>query len=104
MTDVEVNADGPEIDEDDDGATRVSAPIAAAVLRHIALSLVDDTDAVRVEELSGRGRRVKLAVTVASDDFGRLIGRRGRVAAAVRAVVAAAAVRDGTDVEVEFVE
>ena len=103
MTDV----DAPETDvndDDDDDANREPAPVATAVLRHLATSLVDDADSVRVEALAGRGRRVRLAVTVAPDDFGRLIGRRGRVAAAVRTVVAAAAVQDGTEVEVEFVE
>ncbi len=38
------------------------------------------------------------------DDMGRVIGKRGRVAGAIRTVVRAAAVRDGVDVDVEFVD
>ena len=103
MTDVDA-PDSDLDDDDDDAGNRALAPVATAVLRHLATSLVDDTDSVRVEALAGRGRRIRLAVTVAPDDFGRLIGRRGRVAAAVRTVVAAASVQDGAEVEVEFVE
>lgn len=100
MTDVEESVEEGSAS----GDAGPEAPVAAAVLRHIALSLVDDPSVVTVAVQPGRGRRVRLAVTVAPDDFGRLIGRRGRVAAAIRSVVAAAAVRDGVDVEVEFVE
>ena len=39
---------------------------------------------------------------VGPNDMGRVIGKRGRVAQAIRTVVRAAAARDGTDVEVEF--
>jgi predicted RNA-binding protein YlqC (UPF0109 family) len=83
---------------------RAIAPVANAVLRHIACSIVDDPEAVEVETIPLRAGKVRLAVRVAPNDFGRLIGRRGRVAAAVRTLVGAAAVRDGLDVEVEFVE
>jgi predicted RNA-binding protein YlqC (UPF0109 family) len=105
--------DGPDEDLDpaddgfDDGpeeGNRVLAPVANAVLGHIARSIVDDPDAVEVETIPLRAGKVRLAVRVAPNDFGRLIGRRGRIAAAVRTLVSAAAVRDGLDVEVEFVE
>ena len=45
-----------------------------------------------------------LNVTVAPGDMGRVIGKRGRVATAIRTVVRAAAVRDGVEVDVEFVD
>ena len=83
---------------------RAVAPVANAVLDHIARSIVNDPEAVEIETISLRPGKVRLAVRVAPNDFGRLIGRRGRVAAAVRTLVGAAAVRDGLDVEVEFVE
>jgi predicted RNA-binding protein YlqC (UPF0109 family) len=83
---------------------RAIAPVANAVLGHIARSIVDDPEAVEIETIPLRAGKVRLAVRVAPNDFGRLIGRRGRVAAAVRTLVGAAAVRDGLDVEVEFVE
>jgi predicted RNA-binding protein YlqC (UPF0109 family) len=98
---------GPVDDEDEDAeddANRAPAPVAAAVLTHITRSVVDDPDAVDITAIPMRAGRVRLAVRVAPNDFGRLIGRRGRVAAAVRTLVGAAAVKDGVDVEVEFVE
>ena len=91
-------------DDEGDDVNRAPAPVATAVLRHITRSVVDDPDAVDFTAIPLRARRVRLAVRVAPNDFGRLIGRRGRVAAAVRTLVGAAAVKDGVDVEVEFVE
>ncbi len=55
-------------------------------------------------ETSANGDRVRLDVTVNADDMGRIIGRRGRVASAIRTVVGAAAAKDGVVTEVEFVE
>lgn len=76
-------------------------PTAQAVLSHLVSSLVDDPDAVRIHV--GEGRHLpRLTVRVGPSDMGRVIGKRGRVAQAIRTVVRAAAVRDGTDVEVEF--
>ena len=76
-------------------------PTAQAVLEHLVTSLVEDRDAVRIE--LGQGRSTpRLTVRVGPSDMGRVIGKRGRVAQAIRTVVRAAAVRDGTDVEVEF--
>lgn len=76
-------------------------PTAQAVLEHLVTSLVEDRDAVRIE--LGQGRSLpRLTVRVGPSDMGRVIGKRGRVAQAIRTVVRAAAVRDGTDVEVEF--
>ena len=85
-----------------DAASGVSAvPTAHAVLMHLVGSLVEDRDAVRIEVEQGRGLP-RLTVRVGQSDMGRVIGKRGRVAQAIRTVVRAAAVRDGTDVEVEF--
>jgi predicted RNA-binding protein YlqC (UPF0109 family) len=77
------------------------APIASDVLELIVTSLVDDPDAVRVDAIEQRDR-VRLEVRVGPDDMGRVIGKRGRVAGAIRSVVRAAAVKDGVDVDVEF--
>lgn len=85
----------------DTAASSVEVPIAQAVLEHLVSSLVEDPEAVRIEV--GRGRSLpRLTVRVGPSDMGRVIGKRGRVAQAIRTVVRAAAVRDGTDVEVEF--
>lgn len=79
------------------------APIATAVLEHIVRGIVDDPDAVVVDATPGR-HRVRLEVKVGPGDLGRVIGRRGRTAQSIRTVVRAAATRDGTDVDVDFVD
>jgi predicted RNA-binding protein YlqC (UPF0109 family) len=88
--------------EANDG-NRALAPTAAAVLRHIVSSIVDDPAAVRVDA-DAEGRRVRLDVHVGPGDLGRVIGRRGRTAQSIRTVVRAAAARDDTDVDIEFVD
>lgn len=79
------------------------APTAAKVLTHIVSSIVDDPDAVDVTATPDRGR-VRLDVRVGPGDLGRVIGRRGRTAQSIRTVVRAAAVRDETDVDIEFLD
>jgi hypothetical protein len=81
----------------------LKAPTAAAVLRHIVRSIVDDPDAVTVEE-SSIGGRTRLDVRVGPGDLGRVIGRRGRTAASVRTVTRAAAAKDDVDVDIEFLD
>lgn len=86
-----------------DRANTSEAPTAAAVLEHIVKSIVDDPDAVSVAATPDRGR-VRLDVRVGPGDLGRVIGRRGRTAQSVRTVVRAAATRDDTDVDIEFLD
>ena len=81
----------------------VPAPTATNVLDFLVRALVDDPDAVTVEEVDGR-RGPTLEVAVGPGDMGRVIGRRGRTAQAVRTLVAAAAVKDGVEVDVDFVD
>ncbi len=88
---------------DGDAANAAAAPTAVAVLAHIVTSIVDDPDAVKVETSASRGR-VRLDVRVGPGDLGRVIGRRGRTAQSIRTVVRAAAARDETDVDIEFVD
>jgi len=80
------------------------APTAVAVMEYLARSVVEDADAVKVEVAPVRDKKVRISVYAAPGDFGRLIGRRGRVAAALRTVVGAAAAKDGFEAEVDFVE
>lgn len=85
-----------------DTATSPSpAPTAEAVLRHVVSSLVEDQDAIRIETETG-GRNPRLTVRVARNEMGRVIGKRGRVAQAIRTVVRAAAAKDDTEIDVEF--
>lgn len=76
---------------------------ASAVLEHIAKSLVEEPDGVRVEIVDGPDRST-LNLHVADGDMGRIIGKRGRMAAAIRTVTRAAAARDGVEVDIEFVD
>lgn len=82
---------------------QIASPTAIAVLTHVVRSIVDDPDAVRVEEVEGR-HRPKLEVTVGPGDLGRVIGRRGRTAQSIRVLVRAAAAKDGHEVDVDFVD
>lgn len=68
----------------------------------IAKSLVDHPAAVRVDERQEDGQTV-LELHVAEDDMGKVIGRQGRIAKALRTVVKAAATRENTKVTVEIV-
>lgn len=73
------------------------------VLEYLARSLTDEPDAVRIEESPTRNG-TRLSLQVAPDDMGRVIGRRGRVAQAIRTVVRAAAAAEGRDVSVDIVD
>ena len=75
----------------------------AELLEHLARRLVDEPDAVRVEreELDDI---VVLRLHVAKDDVGKVIGRQGRIARALRQVVRAAAGRQRKRVVLEIVD
>ena len=90
-------------DERSADADTLAAPTATAVLTHVVSSIVDDAEAVRVDGSPSKGR-VKLQVKVGPGALGRVIGRRGRTAQSIRAVVRAAATRDGVEVDVDFVD
>ncbi len=81
----------------------ISGGAARAVLEHVARSIVDEPDAVAVEVSERRGR-VDLSLHVAPSDMGRIIGKRGRVAQALRTIVRAAAASEGTDASVDIVD
>ena len=80
------------------------APAARALLEALVRALVDDPDAVEVEDFSEDDGTVVLELSVAEDDYGTVIGRGGRTANALRTVVKAAAVRDGRRVLVDIVD
>lgn len=84
-------------------ATDGPAAHATAVLTHVVKSVVGDPDAV-VVNADADGETVSLTVEVGPGDMGRVIGRRGRIANAIRTVVRAAGVRDGVEVDVEFLD
>jgi predicted RNA-binding protein YlqC (UPF0109 family) len=74
------------------------------LLEGLARALVDEPDAVEVEEFVEDDGTVVLELAVADDDYGKVIGRGGRTAHALRAVVKAAAVREQRRVLVDIVD
>jgi hypothetical protein len=77
--------------------------VPAELLAMLARRLVDSPDAVRVEEVE-RDDALVLQLHVAPEDVGKVIGRQGRIARALRAVVRAAAARSHRRVLLEIVE
>lgn len=75
----------------------------AELLAYLARRLVDEPDAVRVETVERDGGIV-LQLHVAPDDVGKVIGRQGRIARALRTVVRAGAARSRERVLLEIVE
>ena len=72
-----------------------------SMLEHVAKQLVDDPASVAVtEELDGDF--IKLHLRVAEGDVGKVIGRGGRIAKAIRALLKVMATRDGTKVNLEI--
>lgn len=73
-----------------------------AFLEYIARSLVDDPDAV-VVEMTEADDEVTLTLKVGEGDMGRIIGRDGRIANAIRSLLRVMGARDGRHVELEIV-
>jgi len=74
-----------------------------SLIEYIAQSLVDHPEEVRVREVR-KGNLVNLALYVAKDDMGRVIGKNGRVANAIRVLLRVAAVRQGLRVNFDIEE
>jgi len=87
-----------------DPYNRVPGGRARAVLEYLARQIVDEPDAVGVEINGGERQPLRLSLQVAPSDVGRVIGRRGRTAQAIRAVTRAAAARDGEEVFVDIAD
>ncbi|MBR2787264.1 MAG: KH domain-containing protein [Clostridia bacterium] len=73
------------------------------VLELIISSLVDNKNQISIDETSN-GKNVDFKVKVSQNDMGKIIGRQGRVAKAIRAVMKSVAGKEGKHVNVEFVE
>jgi predicted RNA-binding protein YlqC (UPF0109 family) len=74
------------------------------LLEYLARALVDDPDAVRVEQFDEDDGSVVLELAVGENDYGKVIGRGGRTANALRTVLKAAAVKEGRRVYVDIVD
>ncbi|HSB39666.1 MAG TPA: KH domain-containing protein [Gaiellaceae bacterium] len=77
--------------------------MSAALVEYLARRLVDEPEAVRVEEIERDGDTI-LQLHVAKDDVGKVIGRQGRIARALRTVVRASATRREGRTLLEIVE
>ena len=75
----------------------------AELLAHLARQLVDDPDAVEVQEVQQEGATV-LQLRVAKEDVGKVIGRQGRIARALRQLTRAAAGRRHKRVVLEIMD
>ncbi|HTX90164.1 MAG TPA: KH domain-containing protein [Anaerolineales bacterium] len=73
------------------------------LIEYIAKSLVDHPDEVVVDEIR-HGSRVTLELRVAKDDMGRVIGKNGRVANAIRTLLRVSAERDASQVTLDVME
>ncbi|HEX4568195.1 MAG TPA: KH domain-containing protein [Vicinamibacterales bacterium] len=74
---------------------------ASSVVEAVAKALADRPDSVRVTEREARGQ-LFIELTMAPGDMGRVIGRQGRTAQAVRSLASLAAEIDGVLVSVDF--
>jgi len=73
------------------------------LVEFVAQSLVDEPDAVRVDKFQ-RGNSIQLTLNVSKADMGRVIGKGGQVANAIRTLLKIAAAREGHRVNLEIVE
>jgi predicted RNA-binding protein YlqC (UPF0109 family) len=110
----EINDEVDEVDDDVDddidegvgegnelGAADGGTPLT--VLTYLARSLSNDPDAV-VIDTEERRNGVRLSLHVAPEDMGRVIGRRGRTAQAIRTLVNVAGAKDGAQASVDIVD
>jgi predicted RNA-binding protein YlqC (UPF0109 family) len=74
------------------------------LLEYLARQLVDEPDEVEVEQFNEDDGTVVLELAVAEDDYGKIIGKGGRTANALRTVLKAAAVKEGRRVLVDIVD
>ena len=110
--DVDLSAEDvdDEDDDEDDGdeigaeGNRIVGGVPKGVLEYVARNIVDDPDGVFVESSERRGGEVELRLHVSPADMGKVIGRRGRVAQALRQVVAAAGTKEGVRASLDIVD
>ena len=73
------------------------------LVKYVAESLVDNPEEVKVKQVEGE-KTIVLELSVARDDMGKVIGKQGRIAKAIRSVVKAASSRSRNKYVVEIVE
>ncbi|MBL6628146.1 MAG: KH domain-containing protein [Candidatus Actinomarina sp.] len=81
-----------------------SGTIVKNVVEYIVKQIVEDTKSVKVDVADSDDENVTIEVRTSPDDMGRVIGKRGRVARAIRTVAQAAADEEGLQSSVEFID
>jgi len=76
----------------------------AELIAELARRLVDEPDAVRVEEIEEDDGTLVLQLHVAEDDIGKVIGRQGRLVRALRTIVRAVGVEAGRRLQLEIAD
>jgi uncharacterized protein len=103
--------DADDLDDQDDQEdvgegnelTAVDGGTPLAVLTYLAKSLSNDPESVVIETEERRGG-LRMSLHVAPDDMGRVIGRRGRTAQAIRTLINVAGAKDGIQANVDIVD
>jgi len=78
--------------------------IVKNVVEYIVSQIVEDKKSVKVSVAESNDEKVTIEVRTSADDMGRVIGKRGRVARAIRTVAQAAADEEGLQSSVEFID
>jgi predicted RNA-binding protein YlqC (UPF0109 family) len=78
--------------------------IVEKVVTYVVAQIVDDPDSVEIEIVADGDDAIVAEVRTAKSDMGRVIGRRGRVARAIRSVASVAGDEEGVSVEVDFLD
>jgi predicted RNA-binding protein YlqC (UPF0109 family) len=91
-------------ERDPDGAGDSGTEVPRRLLEYLAEGLVDAPEEVSVVEAETDSGTIVLELSVAAEDYGRVIGRGGRTAQALRTVVKAAATGEGCHVLVDIVD
>ena len=82
----------------------MAGSIVKNVVEYIVTQIVEDTQSVKVDIADSDDENVTIEVRTSPDDMGRVIGKRGRVARAIRTVAQAAADEEGLQSSVEFID
>ena len=81
-----------------------SGKIVKNVVEYIVKEIVEDIKSVKVDVADSDDENITIEVRTSPDDMGRVIGKRGRVARAIRTVAQAAADEEGLNSSVEFID
>ncbi|HEY2214532.1 MAG TPA: KH domain-containing protein [Acidimicrobiales bacterium] len=101
--DNDINDVGNDAGHDVESNVELDGGTPLGVLNYLARSLSNDPDSVVIDTDERRGG-LRLSLHVSPDDMGRVIGRRGRTAQAIRTLVNVAGAKDGISASVDIVD